>query len=104
MSFVIRATCSTMMRDFLGHVRGAKRAACHLPGARLDDVEGRSELVREAGGEPSDGGEAVGVPELRERAHLRVGLRRARSRARRGDARTSGSSRGRAPRSRRGGE
>ena len=75
MSFVMRATCSTMMRAFSRHVRRAERPACHLPGAGLDDVERRSELVREARREPPDGGEAVGVPELRERAHLRVGLR-----------------------------
>jgi hypothetical protein len=52
------------------------RSTCrrHLPGPRVDDVEGSSELVGQARCKASDRGEAVGVPELRERPHLRIGL------------------------------
>src|SRR5207247_3031973 len=39
-----------------------------------DDVERRAELVRDAGREPPDGGQAICVPELLERRDARLGL------------------------------
>ncbi|MBK6691173.1 MAG: hypothetical protein IPG50_03055 [Myxococcales bacterium] len=62
MSFVIRSTCSTMMRPYSRFVFSSTASSHDRLGSGANHVEWCSKLVRHAGGEAPNGGQAVGVP------------------------------------------